>query len=49
MAARYYYEHKFSGFHKLPHLKGFVLETYTHLAVGINEGICLVFPALAPK
>ena len=33
----------------LPHLRGFVLETDTHLIMKIGGGICLASPAPAPK
>ena len=33
----------------LPHLRGFVLETDTHLVKEIGGDICLAFPAPAPK
>ena len=33
----------------LPHLRGFVLETDTHLIMKIGVGICLTSPAPAPK
>jgi len=33
----------------LSHLKGFVLKTYTHLAIETNEGICLAFLLQLPS
>ena len=33
----------------LPHLRGFVLETDTHLIMKIDGGICLASPAPTPK
>ena len=33
----------------LPHLRGFILETDTHLIMKIDGGICLASPAPTPK